>query len=239
MKKIIVTLLMVFALIIAGLSINTTETEASKNEVIYYIPHPDDEILTFGVSIFAHLQSGKNVHLVLMTNGEGSIIKKRLGMDAKEFGDARKREFEMSAEKLGVPKENLHFLNLGDGKVKQSTMESVMADFERTYPQASHKTFSWTDPHNDHRVAGKALKSLSDKRIISDARYYVKHQDTANSPSRLMKDGYKSYYKPFIVASSKVYQLNNPTIGMYGIGYKSVPKSFQKIEASPVSYYHK
>lgn len=236
MKKLFTAFALAFALLFF-LS-PQSPVEASTPAVVYYIPHPDDEALTFGVSIFAHLQSGKDVHLVLLTKGEGSIVKKRLGMNEEQFGNARLKEFQMSAQKLGVPQENLHYYDMGDGKVTQAGMESIISSFEATYPDASHKTFSWTDPHNDHSVSGKALKALSDRGVVSDARYYVKHQDTKRAPSRLMKDRYRPYYHPFILASARVYQINNPAIGMYGIGYKSVPKSFQFIEKSPVSYYH-
>lgn len=237
MKKLFTVLLLSF-LLIFSLS-PQSPVEASEHPVIYYIPHPDDEVLSFGLSIFSHLQAGKDVHLVLLTNGEASRVKHKLKMDDQEFADARNREFRMSAQKLGVPKENLHFMNYADGRVLQSEMEYVIGEFEAAYPGASHKAFSWTDPHPDHANSGKALKALADRGVVSDARYHVKYQDVKRAPSRIIKTGYKSYYQPFIVAASRVYQLNNPVIGMYGIGYQSVPKSFQFIEKTPVSYYHK
>ncbi|BCU81354.1 hypothetical protein JIR001_11370 [Polycladomyces abyssicola] len=45
----------------------------SSNTVIYFDPHPDDEVLTFGVPIRNDLSAGKQVYLVLMSAGEHSI----------------------------------------------------------------------------------------------------------------------------------------------------------------------
>jgi LmbE family N-acetylglucosaminyl deacetylase len=47
----------------------------ASNTVIYFDPHPDDEVLTFGVPILNDLSAGKQVYLVLMSAGEHSIAR--------------------------------------------------------------------------------------------------------------------------------------------------------------------
>src|SRR3954452_21894294 len=37
----------------------------SKKMVIYFSPHPDDEVLTFGIAILNDIRAGKMVYLVL------------------------------------------------------------------------------------------------------------------------------------------------------------------------------
>lgn len=45
------------------------------NIVIYFVPHADDETLTFSVPILNDLRAGKKVYLVLMSHGELSVAR--------------------------------------------------------------------------------------------------------------------------------------------------------------------
>jgi N-acetylmuramoyl-L-alanine amidase len=55
-------------------NINNTllKTEGLKTPVIYFVPHADDEVLTYGVDIRNMIASGRKVYLVLLSKGEDS-----------------------------------------------------------------------------------------------------------------------------------------------------------------------
>lgn len=214
-----------------------TEVGTGHN-VIYYIPHQDDETLTFGSSIYSHIQAGHKVHVVLLTDGSGTVVGKRLGLDKETLVDARNREFYKALGVLGVRDANIHLMNFTDGELTIKQAKDTMKFFERKYPNASHKTYTYTDWHSDHRNAGLALKELSDEGIIGDARYYVRRGEKPEG-KHLMRSNYKEEHFPFLLAASRSYNIKNEKIGMYGIGWESVPNSFKNMEKNPVNYYHR
>jgi N-acetylmuramoyl-L-alanine amidase len=48
------------------------KTEGLKTPVVYFVPHADDEVLTYGVDIRNMMASGRKVYLVLLSKGEDS-----------------------------------------------------------------------------------------------------------------------------------------------------------------------
>ncbi|WP_226536068.1 cell wall-binding repeat-containing protein [Fictibacillus halophilus] len=51
---------------------NLLKTEGLKTPVVYFVPHADDEVLTYGVDIRNMIASGRKVYLVLLSKGEDS-----------------------------------------------------------------------------------------------------------------------------------------------------------------------
>ena len=239
MKKIfysITGLLLVFllAFFIPWGEINNNE---ALNEVIYYIPHQDDEVITFGVSIHDHVVKGYDVHVVLLTDGANSAVRNQLDLTKEEFSLARDREFDKAVDILGVDAKNVVKTNYSDGSLKIEQVEAVMKEYMEKYPNASHKTFSYLDPHPDHANAGVSLKNLMDQGVISDGKFYHGNNFTPlNVDSK--KDHYDDSYQSIIIDASRAYKEEDLQNGLYGIGWKSVPEYFKALEDNPVSPYH-
>lgn len=236
-RKFLIPIFILSLLLVFTFSINGTDSPDEGNQVIYYIPHQDDEVITFGVSIYSNIQRGSDVHVVLLTNGANSNIREILGISKEEFSTARNKEFDKALAVLGVKSENIVKKGFTDGELTQSQVESVIRDYADMYPHASHKTASYQDPYSDHANAGKALKKLSEQEIISDATYYFGPNYTPVNVE-INQDPYDPSYYPFIKAASRSYKVENEALGMYGIGWKSVPGLFESIEENPVSQYH-
>jgi len=242
MKKRIAYIIPVIVLIIL-LSIfvfNSTkqaDTEDKGEQVIYYVPHQDDEVITFGVSIYHHLQQGDEVHVVLLTDGSSSGVRKQMDLTEEEFIAARNREFDHALGVLGVDEENIVKKGYKDGALTVEQVEAIITEYDNKYPEASHKTFSYYDPHPDHANAGKALKNLQDQGVLTDATYYFGNNFTPTNVE-IKQDPYDESYYPFIKEASRSYQVQDEANGMYGIGWKSVPDYFKELEANPVSRYH-
>lgn len=209
-----------------------------NSHVVFYIPHQDDETLTFGLGIMNHLWNGHNVHVVLLTDGSASGVRTTLGMTEIEFTQARNREVELALSIMGVKPENIDYLNYKDGTLTVAIMESVIKSYEAKYPGAKHKAFSWTDAHVDHKVSGQALKNLTTAGTTTDARYYVRRGD---NPVGLVltTEPCADYYTPLLLAVAQAYDIENTRLGFYGIGYKSVTASFDAFKVAPLSRYHK
>lgn len=232
-KNLLLTTIIAVGTVIPGVS-----DVGTGHHVVYYIPHQDDEILNFGSSIYHHVQAGHTVHLVLLTDGSATVVGKRLGLTKEEVTKARNREFFRSATILGIHEDNIYYVGHKDGELTVEQSKQVMKEFAKKYPSASHKAYTYTDWHNDHRNSGLALKELLDEGVIEDARFYIRRGENPEGIQKI-RAGYKDEYFPFLYAASMAYKIENEQTGMYGIGWKSAHKSFERMFDDPINYYHK
>jgi len=79
--------------------------------VLILVPHPDDEILGLGGIILQTIKKGGNVHLVYLTDGEGSGV----WPDKDEIKRQRITLSEQVCEKLGLKPSDITRLHLSDG----------------------------------------------------------------------------------------------------------------------------
>lgn len=226
------------ALFLILLSLTAFDFSGTKHTVIFYIPHQDDETLTFGTSIIYHLESGHNVQVALLTDGSETRVGKKLGLDKATLVEARNREFDLALLFLGVKPEHIHKMGYKDGSLSIEEAKTVMKKFARKYPTASHKTYSYTDWHSDHKNAGLALKELTEKNVLGNSSYFLRRGQSAKG-LQIYKAKYKEEYYPYLLAASRAYNIKDESEGWYGIGWESVANSFKSMESNPVNYYHR
>src|SRR6266498_2234255 len=92
--------------------------DAFPGVVVIAAPHMDDEVLACGGTI-ARLPQKKQIHCVYATDGSKSPVPpcSWLGSAAPDLSSIRMQEARMSGSVLGIPQENLHFLQFPDGKL--------------------------------------------------------------------------------------------------------------------------
>lgn len=213
--------------------------KTGDNTIVYYIPHQDDEVISFGVAIYNSLQEGKDVHIALLTNGANSQVRKKLNLTKKEFTEARNKEMEKALQALGVDLDNLSRRNFEDGELTVEQVENVMKEYVEKYPNAEHSTFSYLDPHSDHSNSGIALRNLIEEGIIPEGKFYIGPNYEPEEDIEIEADPYDDSYYPIILAASQSYNIVDEEHGFYGIGWKSVPSQFESLESNPRSIYHR
>lgn len=95
--------------------------------ILVLSPHPDDEVIGVGGLILQTLGSGKKVHIVYLTDGEGSWChpdKERIKKERSFLTDQVLREFQ-------IPPEQIYRLNLKDGGVPRINDESFSEASDR------------------------------------------------------------------------------------------------------------
>ncbi|HKJ34352.1 MAG TPA: PIG-L family deacetylase [Balneolales bacterium] len=225
-----------------------------ESPAIFYVPHQDDEILQLGVAIMNHIYQSREVHLVLCTNGNaynsyakrvlnGNTVcewhktKHQFHLSDEDYIRARNHEFVWSSMCMKVKPENIHFRQYTDGALSVDNAKYIIAEFEKTYPGARHKTMSYTDPHRDHAALGEALYQLYAEKYVNDVRFYIDTMQMDNV------DGYyeplKKEFLPYLRRANNVYKSFVPNNSLYAIGYHSVPAWFKKQFRKPSSKYHK
>jgi len=140
-----------------------------KRRIIVFAPHPDDETWGCGGTIAKKLREGYKVLIVVMTDGRYAF-KKVLGIDSdptpEELKEIRKEEVKRAVKILGVPEENLVFLNFIDGELEKHEKEAeekVVEILSENNPSEIYIPYK-KDSHPDHRatyrIVKKAIKKL-------------------------------------------------------------------------------
>lgn len=236
--------------VLVGLS--AASTAATTPPVIYLVPHQDDETLSMGADIRAHLAAGKDVHLYLYTDGHetGVCSSSYIPLNDADCTKARDGEFDVATNLLGVDAANVHRVKdpatgqrPGDHPTQAAArrmLDWIIADVDARYPgqasSAGWKAMSWGDEHSGHAVMGVALREKYLAGAVNDVRFFLKRDDNnvwSSRPSGTTRTigqgtGYKteSYWRVRAASYS------------YGIGNLSVPARFDDLRADPRSLVH-
>lgn len=125
-----------------------------------------------GASIREHVSAGRQVHVVLLTDGSASFVRHRYP-SVGDFVKERDREFVAACKALGA-KPVIMVDRAKDGELTVEYAQSVIQDYVDAYPGGSFKTMSEHDGHPDHAALGTALRNVTGTK---DKRWYVKREE--------------------------------------------------------------
>lgn len=218
----------------------------SKPIAYFFIPHQDDELLSFGSSIVSHLNTGHDVKIVVFNDGAGSFVRKKIGLSEEEFTDARDSEQINSLKALGVKESNITYIPVRypDNSLPnyRENVKNIMRHYMLLAPNAKVKTFTpygAVSMHKDHKTLGEVALELHNEGVISDLRFYIEPYElrnfkVANPNIFVMSEQIGEGEKQRIKKSYESYRYSK-----YGIGYQSVGGYLDSFMSSPVNYIHK
>ncbi|HEX6257656.1 MAG TPA: PIG-L family deacetylase [Euzebyales bacterium] len=135
-------------------------------------PHPDDEALGVGGTIWTLVQYGWTVDVVAVTDGEGShpATPER---SASDLASTRRAEQRAAMDVLGVPPGRLHLLALGDGTVAEHE-DAVTGLVGGLLEAGTWLLAPWErDGHRDHDATGRAAQRAAAAHGARLLRYLV------------------------------------------------------------------
>ena len=141
------------------------EALAPPGRLLIIAPHPDDETLGCGMALAAALAEGREVTILLLTDGEGSHP------NSRKFGPARRvatRAAEMdNALAALAPDKSISVVraHLPDGKTTDESAPQVIDRLleHRCVTSADSIWSTWVeDPHCDHRTSAIVARMLAD-----------------------------------------------------------------------------
>jgi LmbE family N-acetylglucosaminyl deacetylase len=147
-----------------------------KNTVIVFAPHPDDETLGCGGTIAKRIAEGYDVIIVVMTDGRHALSKLfhiNSNPNPDEMLQIRRTEIISATKILGVPKENILFLGIEDGRIADNAKEiktkvsEILNEFKPVEIYYPYKG----DFHRDHRMASRILQECIKKLGFSVLGY--------------------------------------------------------------------
>lgn len=131
-----------------------------KDKVLIVAPHPDDEVLGCSGLIQRMIENGKQVHIAILSGG-GKSHQSCCHIDESTLIDSRRNLSRKAAEILGLPLNQLHFLDYPDGRISYNDPETqrLQTLIEKISPDAifvPHKGEGWSD----HIEAGKIVREI-------------------------------------------------------------------------------
>lgn len=212
-----------------------------------YTPHQDDETLWSGQIIAHHALVGREVHIVLGTDGSTSAMRDALNgtdpngwwggyhyparegipapLSPADFAAARDRELLQAAAQLGVPAARVHLrTETRTANLTVDQAKALILENEALTPGAGHYTTWWGDTDPNHAALGTALRQLALAGQVTDARWVVRRSQTGSAP------GATEYVVPAAYATTARFMAKNATRcysawcppEAYAIGYHSV-----------------
>ncbi len=131
--------------------------EVTQKSTLIISPHQDDETLGCGGVIALKRDQGVSVHVAFVTDGAASHVWHPKFANG-EIAPVRQQESLEALEILGVPSENVHFLNQPDGQLKwietdrqQQIINQLTDLIHFTQPEEIYVTHA-QDRSSDHEV---------------------------------------------------------------------------------------
>ena len=177
--------------------LDSSVLSSPTKQVVFYAPHPDDELLSFGVIASEYIALGYEVIYVLLTSGSTSTAIKLINgelaspgngtrfvykgmhnpavsgytpLTVEEIGRARVTEFKSSAGEMNVTPQRIHTFDLlKENELLVENVVGAMLGIVALYPQAIHWTMSTVDIHPHHRAAGESLRLISEGNSLLTA----------------------------------------------------------------------
>lgn len=235
-------------------------------DVIVIAPHPDDELLTFGAYIKAHLNAGRRVHVHVVYDGTVTGATRNSGLQTiapgitpEAVGRVRCMESYEGLTTLGVPPQDIHFEGVQDGTGGNLgvAMDVVGRIVSRYGLDHDYVTTSWADQHPDHANLGRAVRALvpaARARYGVSPLYWPERPSGAPSlvdwSSLAVQDGMPeplAFYSLSTVEDQQAlkralvrHKLQNYQQGRYGINWRfSVGPQFDFVYATTRSAYHR
>ena len=218
---------------------------------VFVSPHQDDEVLTLGAALLTRLRQGREVHVVLFTDGSATGARQLMTQGWKDqFGVAhrveltpdqlvvaRDREFFSACITLGVPPANIYVFRGPAGRVAngEATDEHAHACIrwcEQAFGAAGEPpellTTSPWDPSPEHAMLGRALADAVAEGRLAAARYGYPQYQLSRKPVdlELTTITLDPGARRVLDRALGEYGVVAEPFGRYQVGYVSVPHAF-------------
>jgi LmbE family N-acetylglucosaminyl deacetylase len=154
-----------------------------RKRMIVFAPHPDDETLGCGGTIAKKISEGYEVLIVVLTDGR-FLLANTLGINCnptpEQVKEIRKGEVLRAVKILGVPEENVVFLDFVDGMLDENedeVLEKVSEVLRKFLPSEVYFPYE-KDCHLDHVTANRVIRKAVERLGIKPTayRYTILHK---------------------------------------------------------------
>lgn len=139
---------------------------ATFDKVLIVAPHPDDEVLGCSGLIQRLLNEGKQVDVAILSGG-GKSHAGCCEIDESTLIGSRRNLSRKAAKILGLPLENLHFLDYPDGSIvfdcsETDRLKKLIETLQPKVIFVPHKGEGWSDHLEAGRIVQKLVGEMED-----------------------------------------------------------------------------
>ena len=139
---------------------------ATFDKVLIVAPHPDDEVLGCSGLIQRLLSEGKQVDVAILSGG-GKSHAGCCEIDESTLIGSRRNLSRKAAKILGLPLENLHFLDYPDGSIvfdcsETDRLKKLIETLQPKVIFVPHKGEGWSDHLEAGRIVQKLVGEMAD-----------------------------------------------------------------------------
>ncbi len=143
------------SLCIAGLSLfqtlsaQTVQIEKlEKKTILLFTPHPDDDTFCCAGTLALLAKRGNNIHIVIYTNDDKGS--NDLEMTSERLARIRKAEEEAACRLLGIPAQNIHWLQFHDGMLEYANPKDLVEEVTKIIRTYRPDVVMSIDPGSDY-----------------------------------------------------------------------------------------
>jgi LmbE family N-acetylglucosaminyl deacetylase len=152
------------------------QSRSGSERVMVFAPHPDDETLASGGTIAMRVGQGKDVYVVVMTDGRNShriLLSIEKNPAPSELIAIRRRESQLATQILGVSRDHLIFLDFEDGTLASHCQEGEALVLKYLLKILPTEIFTpdKSDPHPDHYSTNAIVSNSIRESKLSPSIY--------------------------------------------------------------------
>lgn len=135
------------------------------HKALIIAPHPDDEVLGCSGLIQHMIENGKQVHVIILSGG-GKSHQSCCHINESTLINSRQNLSRKAAKILGLPLEQLHFLDYPDGHISLNNPETqrLQTLIEKISPDVifvPHKSEGWSDHIEAENIVREIIRTKS------------------------------------------------------------------------------
>ena len=210
--------------------------------LIAAVAHQDDETLFLSPGLLRARRAGRDVHVVVYTDGAATVARTRVNnrladeglppLSLRQWTEARNREVVASMRHLDIDADFITFVGYADGALSSTQVRTALSGLLQEYPDAEVHSQSMVDPHPDHVAVGTGAAALrAEGQIPGGLHWYVAYPHLSLQAAHF--GGQPSQMRPTaserqaLNPALEEFSLWRPSAGRYAIGYTSVGSLFR------------
>jgi LmbE family N-acetylglucosaminyl deacetylase len=185
------------ALMLAAIALPLFSQQPSRLEelhgktILIFTPHPDDDTFCCAGTLALLAKAGNNVRIVIYTNDDKGSYDPE--MTSERLAGIRMREEEAACQILGIPKENISWLEYHDGMLEYANTRDLVEEVTRIIRQRRPDVVLSIDPGSEYVRWHKTDHRMAANNTIDAIRAAEWH---LYFPNQLLHEGLQPWLVP-------------------------------------------
>lgn len=186
--------------------------KAEGKTILVFTPHPDDDTFCCGGTLALLAKQHNNIHIVLYTNDDKGSYDP--DMSGERLAQIRGAEEEEACRILGIPKENIHWLQFHDGMLEYANPLDLVEEVTKVIRTFRPDVVMTIDPGSEYVRWHKTDHRMSANNTVDAIRAAEWH---LYFPNQLLHDHLQPWHVPI-----EAYFYVTPQDANYWINIESV-----------------